>query len=72
MTTTDIVNLFLVLSLFLLIFGSAEFLYKRKLSSDITRKIVHIGGGIVTALLPVFVDLRTVVIRPLSKVPLRC
>ncbi len=62
MITTDIVNLFLVLSLFLLIFGSAEFLYKRKLSVNITRKIVHIGGGIVAALLPVFLDLKTAVV----------
>lgn len=62
MITTDIANLFLVLLLFLLIFGSAEFLYKRKLSADITRKIVHIGGGIVAALLPVFLDLKTVVV----------
>lgn len=62
MTTPDIVNLFLVLLLFLLIFGSAEFFYKRKLSADITRKIVHIGGGIVAALLPVFLDLKTVIV----------
>jgi len=55
-------NLFLVLSLFLLIFGIAEFLYKRKLSSYITRKIVHIGGGIVATLFPVFLDLKTVVV----------
>ena len=55
-------NLLLVLSLFLLIFGSAEFLYKRKLSPDITRKIVHIGGGIAAALFPVFLDLKTVVV----------
>lgn len=62
MTTSDIINLFLILLLFLLIFGSAEFLYKRKLSADITRKIVHIGGGIVAALLPVFLDLKTVIV----------
>ncbi len=62
MTTADIINLFLVLLLFLLIFGSAEFLYKRKLPAHITRKIVHIGGGIVATLLPVFLDLKTVVI----------
>jgi phytol kinase len=62
MTTVDIVNLFIVLSLFLLVIGGAEFLYKRKLPADITRKVVHIGGGIVAALLPVFLDLKTVVI----------
>ena len=60
--TKTIVNLFIVLSLFVLIFGIAELLYKRKLSATITRKIVHIGGGIVAALLPLFVDLKTVVI----------
>ena len=62
MTTADIINLFLVLLLFLLIFGSAEFLYKRKLSADITRKIVHIGSGIMAALLPIFLDLKTVIV----------
>jgi len=62
MITTDNVNLFLVLSLFLLIFWSAEFLYKRKLSADITRKIVHIGSGIMAALLPIFLDLKTVIV----------
>ena len=60
--TTTYINLFIVLSLFVLIFGIAEFLYKRNLSANITRKIVHIGGGIVAALLPVFVDLKTIVI----------
>jgi len=62
MTTTNIINLFLVLSLFLLVFGIAEFLHKRKLSADVTRKIVHIGGGMVAALFPVFLDLKTVVV----------
>jgi phytol kinase len=60
--TTTYINLFIVLSLFALIFGIAEFLYKRNLSADITRKIVHIGGGIVAALLPIFLDLKTVVV----------
>ena len=62
MLITTILNVLLVLSLFLLIFGWAEFLYKRKIAPYITRKIVHIGGGIVTALLPIFVNLETVII----------
>lgn len=60
--TISILNLFIVLSLFSLIFGFAEFLYKRKMAAHLTRKIVHIGGGIVAALLPVFVNLGTVVV----------
>ena len=62
MMTANILNILIVLSLFLLIFGCAEFLYKKKISPNITRKIVHIGGGIVAALLPIFVNLETVVI----------
>ena len=60
--TTNILNILIVLSLFLLIFGCAELLYKRNVPPYITRKIVHIGGGIVAALLPIFVNLETVVI----------
>ncbi|KKT00870.1 MAG: Phosphatidate cytidylyltransferase [Candidatus Nomurabacteria bacterium GW2011_GWF2_43_8] len=60
--TSNVLNLSIVLFLFLLIFGGAEFLYKRKTSASITRKIVHVGSGIVAALLPIFVDLKTVII----------
>lgn len=60
--TTNIFNLLIVLFLFLLTFTCAEFLYKRKVSASITRKIVHIGGGIVAALLPIFINLETVII----------
>lgn len=62
MTMANIFNVFIVLFLFLLIFGCAEFLYKRNVPAHITRKIVHIGGGIVAALLPVFVNLNTVIV----------
>lgn len=62
MTMANIFNVLIVLFLFLLIFGCAEFLYKRKMPARITRKIVHIGGGIIAALLPVFTDLNTVVV----------
>ena len=51
-----------VLVLFFLVFGLAEFLYKRKTASYITRKVVHIGGGLVAALLPLFVKLEMVII----------
>lgn len=62
MTMVNIFNVLIVLFLFLLIFGCAEFLYKRDVPAHITRKIVHIGGGIVAALLPVFVNLNTVIV----------
>lgn len=62
MITTSILNVLIVLSLFFLIFWYAEFLYKRRVPSYITRRVVHIGGGIVAALLPIFVDLETVII----------
>lgn len=59
---TSILNLLIVLSLFLLIFACAEFLYKRKIPAPTTRKIVHIGSGMVAALLPIFVNLKIVII----------
>lgn len=62
MTMASIFNVLVVLFLFLLIFGCAELLYKRKIPAHITRKIVHVGGGIVAALLPIFVNLNTVVV----------
>ena len=60
--TANILNLSIVLFLFLFVFWCAEFFYKRNLPAHTTRKIVHIGGGIVAALLPIFVDLTTLVI----------
>ena len=62
MIITNSFNILIVLFLFSLVFGFAEFLYKRRVASYITRKIVHIGGGVVAALLPIFVNLETVVI----------
>lgn len=59
---TNIPNLLIVIALLVLIFGYAEFLYKRQVAVHLTRKVVHIGGGIVTALLPFFVNLETVII----------
>lgn len=58
----DILNLLIVLFLFLLTFVCAEFLYKRKMPASSTRKIVHIGGGVIAAFLPVFISLEMVVI----------
>ncbi len=54
--------MFIVLLLFFSVFGLAEFLYKIKIPTYITRKVVHIGGGLVTALLPYFVKLDGVII----------
>lgn len=62
MMANNVLNLLIVLSLFLLIFGCAEVLYKKIIPAQITRKIVHIGGGIVAALMPVFVNLETAII----------
>ena len=46
----------LVLGLcFLALFGLAEFLYhKQKVKAEITRKIVHVGTGLLTLLFPIF------------------
>jgi len=55
-------NILIVLFLFILVFGFAEFLYRRKVASHITRKVVHIGGGLVATSLPLLVDLKTVII----------
>lgn len=62
MITENIFHLVIVLVLFGLIFALAEFLFKRKVPPYITRKVVHIGSGLVAALLPLLVKLETVVI----------
>ena len=62
MITEYYTNILIVLFLFFLVFWFAEFLYRRKVASHITRKVVHIGGGLVAASLPLFVDLKTVII----------
>ena len=50
----EIINTGILAALFLLLFLIAEFLYhKLKVKSDITRKIIHIGTGIITLLFPV-------------------
>jgi dolichol kinase len=62
MLAENFLNLLIVLFLFFLVFGLAEILYKRKAVSYVTRKVVHIGGSLVTASLPFFVELKIVVI----------
>jgi dolichol kinase len=51
----DINALFLLSCFFLILFGFAEFLYHYfKVKGETSRKIVHIGTGILTMLFPVF------------------
>jgi len=52
----------MVTTLYLLVFGLAELLYKNGLPPFITRKIVHIGSGIISAFLPLFVSLKTAIL----------
>jgi len=50
----DILLPLLLACCFLMLFGLAEFLYhKRKVKAEWTRKIVHVGTGILTLLFPV-------------------
>ncbi|MGI8583238.1 MAG: hypothetical protein ACR2KX_13630 [Chitinophagaceae bacterium] len=49
----EIINTGILVALFLLLFMLSEFLYhKLKVKADLTRKIVHIGTGIITLLFP--------------------
>lgn len=66
MLIENYIKLLIVLFLFSIVFGLAELLYKRKIASYVTRKIVHIGCGLVAGLLPFFVNLKTVVILGLG------
>jgi dolichol kinase len=51
--TKEIINSVLLAGLFLSLFGIAEILYhKLKIKADDTRKIVHIGTGLLTILFP--------------------
>lgn len=56
------IDLAIVLFLFFFVFGLAEFLWRKGVTSFLTRKVVHIGGSLVATLLPFFVDLQTVVV----------
>lgn len=61
MTIAHTAGLPIVLSLLFLSFIVAELLYKVKVPAIITRKVVHIGCGVVAAMLPLFVSLSTTV-----------
>jgi hypothetical protein len=52
-------GLLIILALYGVVFGLAEAAYQRGVGAWITRKITHIGGGVVSAILPLFVDLPT-------------
>lgn len=55
-------NLIIVFALYVVVFASAEILYRWGLKAEFTRKIVHIGAAVVTFFLPVFVNMRTVAV----------
>jgi len=56
MTILEIKNIAIIFILYFLVFLIAEFFYRKKVSNFLTRKMVHIGGGLVTFLLPWFVS----------------
>lgn len=62
MISENYIHILIILFLFFLVFWFAEFLYRRKTAQYITRKVVHIGGGVVASLLPIIVKLETVIL----------
>ena len=52
-----IAGLLVALVLYASVFGLAEILYRRGARVQVTRKIAHIGGGIITSALPLLTDL---------------
>lgn len=50
-------GLLIVLILYSSVFSLSELLYHRGLSAQLTRKLTHIGGALVSALLPLLVSL---------------
>ncbi len=56
------INLIFIAILYLVIFLAAELLYYKKVDSFYTRKIVHIGGGLITVLLPWLISFATAII----------
>lgn len=56
------INLIFILFLYSAIFIIAELLCRKGIDGAITRKIVHIGGSLVSFLLPLFLDLFTSVL----------
>ncbi len=55
-------NTLVLVILYLLVFGVGELLYYHGVAPTITRKIVHIGSGMISALLPLFLPLETAVL----------
>ena len=51
------IGLLIVLILYSLVLSFSETLYQRGMPAQTTRKITHIGGGIISASLPFFVTL---------------
>lgn len=50
----EIINTLMLAGSFLLLFAVAEFLYYRwKIHVDVTRKVVHVGTGMITLLFPI-------------------
>lgn len=56
------IGILTIFSLYTIVIISAEFLYRKRVSSRATRKFAHIGAGVVSALLPMFVSLSTAVV----------
>lgn len=54
--------MYIVLISYMFVFILAEFAYRYGVSADVSRKIVHIGAGCVTALLPLYFPLWMVVL----------
>lgn len=54
--SANILNTLLLGSFFLVLFGFAEFLYhKLKVKPELTRKLVHLGTGLLTLLFPLWI-----------------
>ena len=60
------IKFILLLSLYAIVFVIAEALHRKGYEAKITRKLVHIGGGIVSCFIPVLTDLRTGIIMGLG------
>lgn len=56
------IGILTIFSLYTMVILISEFFYRKGVSSRATRKFAHIGAGIVSALLPVFVSLSTAVV----------
>lgn len=55
--TTELLNTIYLSGAFLILFALAEFLFRVvEIQGEVTRKIVHIGTGILTMLFPILVD----------------